>query len=136
MEKIKPKKPYIIFVSFILIIMALAIGFSYLNSYENPENSLENALLDEKPNLQTKMPPEDFCRAIRGTPAWLLNGELYYGYRERLTNVDTLIKNDVYYLYNPDCAFCIKQKELWGDEQWQKLQSAGLTVNCKEVLGR
>jgi len=76
---------------------------------------------------------EQMCSSIRGTPAWVdSEGVIEYGYKETYL-VEDLIKDKIYFLYNPGCGWCHKQIEYFGEE-WQKYVDSGYTVNCKEVM--
>lgn len=83
----------------------------------------------EHATLEGKM-----CSSIRGTPAWAdSEGNIIdYGYKETYVT-DDLIKDKIYFLYNPGCGWCHKQIEYFGEE-WQKYVDSGYTIDCKEIL--
>lgn len=80
-------------------------------------------------------PGTGLCSKIQGTPAWAdSNGKILgYGFNE--FEVDKLIDDGITYLYHPQCSFCIKQKEYFG-EDWEKYVASGLTINCQEELNK
>jgi len=80
-----------------------------------------------------KLNPKPMCQQITGTPAWIENGVII-DYGAKSVSVDELIKHKTYFFYSSKCGWCNKQIESWGEEDWIKLQQAGLVVNCLEVL--
>ena len=83
------------------------------------------------------------CLNIKGTPAWAnYNGQITgYGvnnFNEEYQSVDSnlvvenLIKNKIYYLYNPDCIHCQAQAEWFGEEAYSKYKQSGYAVDCTQ----
>ena len=85
----------------------------------------------EERNMTLK---EKMCSSIKGTPAWADSegNILTYGYKETLL-VDDLIKDEIYFLYQPGCGWCHKQIEYFGEE-WQEYVDSDYTVDCREIL--
>jgi len=68
------------------------------------------------------------CSEIKGTPAWIKGGEIIgYGYKEI-----NEIPDGVTFYYHPECYWCKKQIELFGEEYFNELEKKGYTVNCAE----
>ena len=105
-------------VTIILLVVIICLGRIIFNDW-----LVDNAKLD----------PKLMCGQIEGTPAWIENGQIIdYGFKS--ISVDELIKHRTYFFYSSNCGWCHKQIESWGEEDWDRLQDEGLTVNCVEVI--
>jgi len=86
------------------------------------------------------------CNAIEATPAWVdSNGRIIdYGvidinqsnqlFSDAL--VEYFIENKIRFVYNLGCSACKLQISIFGDNNWNKYKSSGLTLNCGEVKDR
>ena len=81
---------------------------------------------------------EQLCYNILGTPAWgdssgkiVFSGYSDFGNFSSSEIVDNLIENQIYFLYNPNCGWCKKQIEYFGNT-WNKYLESGLVVDCTQ----
>lgn len=85
----------------------------------------------------------NICSTIQGTPAWVdSNGTIiYYGIlnsgfanNETIINDTTLtewlIEDRIKFVYNENCGYCQIQKQMFGDDNFNKLKKEGLTLEC------
>lgn len=116
-----------IFLSVIIVLLYV------LDIYETSYSNLANLTVNSEINF-----PQSFCSKIIGTPSWgSINGSIIAnGYTEfsNITNpVHTLlIPNSIYFIYHPNCGWCQKQIQLFGEQAWEDYKDSGLTVNCVE----
>jgi len=69
------------------------------------------------------------CSELRGTPAWIKDGEILdYGYKEEWKE----IPDGVLFYYNPECYWCKKQIDLFGEEYFNELKEKEYAINCAE----
>jgi hypothetical protein len=133
-DKQKAKKIDVILYFTGAIIFSILV-FWALSSSKIIKSDLSDESLMSKELTQTLEPVEELCFQIEGTPAWIQNkNTIYYGYNSNMDDVDLLIQYDIYFLYNPDCSYCKKQINLWGESGWMKYLASGKTINCKEVI--
>lgn len=80
-----------------------------------------------------------FCEILQGTPSWgNFQGEIFdRGYKDfhAMANKsydvvnEVLIPDQIFFIYHPDCGWCQKQIEEFGDN-WEDYVNSGLTVDC------
>lgn len=72
-------------------------------------------------------PLESFCSKIRGTPAWIKDGEVVdYGYKKDWKT----IPEGYIFFYHPDCIWCQRQIELWGQDYFNSLLEERRAISC------
>lgn len=68
-----------------------------------------------------------FCDKIKGTPAWIKDGEIIgYGYRGDWN----VLPDGVFFYYNPRCFPCQKQIENFGEQYFLELKEGGYAIDC------
>ena len=81
----------------------------------------------------------DLCSIITGTPSWVKDGNVIgggYGFVERYSSQsfndevnDFLIPNEITMVWDPECGWCQRQIEAFG-ESWDDYVNSGLTKEC------
>lgn len=131
-ENINWKK--ITFVLGILVVISYGLMVVGKSNPFNPQ-PIDNGNYDSLEELM--------CNNIKGTPAWAdYNGYIFdYGvkkFNEEYQSVDSnlvvdnLIKDKIYYLYNPDCIHCQRQAEWFGEEAYSKYKQSSYAVDCTQ----
>lgn len=78
----------------------------------------------------------DICSQIKATPSWVQNGQIVqegyidFGNTTATEIVTSLIEDRLTFVYHPDCSWCQKQIESFGDS-WDTYVESGLTLNCE-----
>ena len=82
---------------------------------------------------------QELCSSISGTPAWgdsngniLFNGYSNFSDADPSEVVDNLVKDKIHFLYNPNCGWCKKQIEYFGND-WERYFNSGLVVDCQKI---
>jgi hypothetical protein len=96
--------------------------------------------------IEEKKEDKRICSIIEGTPAWvnhqgliLKYGVLNSGYANNQTKIndtiltDYLIENRIRFVYNEECSYCKIQKQMLGEENFNRLKKNKLTLDCGVV---
>ncbi len=78
--------------------------------------------------------PKEMCERAEVVPSWMSEGQVINkGYKGKPGEgvIDSLIQEEVYFIYSSECSYCQKQIEDFGEE-WLKYKDAGLTVDCSK----
>lgn len=113
-------------VGFIFLISAVFM----LAGKQNPLNPQPDSSIDYSKAI---------CSQIKGTPAWMQNGEIIgYGYgfpenyaQQSFNDVvnDYLIPNQITMVWDEKCIHCLNEIKRFGDS-WQDYQDSGFTIEC------
>lgn len=68
------------------------------------------------------------CSEIKGTPAWVEDEQINYGYKEDWKEVP----KGVYFYYHPDCFWCKEQIKNFGEEYFTQLKKEGRAIDCSQ----
>jgi len=78
---------------------------------------------------------EELCSKVTSIPSWankkgeiINSGYIPFGNQSK-EFIDGLILEEIYFIYHPDCEWCHKQIEDFG-EHWQRYNESGLAVDC------
>ncbi len=100
---------YVLFV--VLIIFA---GVDFLSSAKDQEN----------------LSGCDPCNYLQSSPSWLHNDTLIAtGYIPNITS-ESLINQNITFVYREGCGWCGKQIEGFGELGFKELEMVGLTLKC------
>ena len=128
---------YILVVALLLIIISLFI-FLPSNSTESFTCPIETIKLPSSYHFcylreaeqiksfgKVVFPIESLCN--KRTPAWAKDGEIIgYGYREDWN----ILPNGVFFYHRPNCYWCQKQIENFGEQYFTELKSNGYVIDC------
>lgn len=93
---------------------------------------------EEKSNIRDQAFLEELCSKVTSIPSWankkgeiINSGYIPFGNQSK-EFIDGLILEEIYFIYHPDCGWCHKQIEDFG-EHWQRYLESGLTIDCSNV---
>jgi len=118
---------------FVVGIIFLITAVFMITGKQNPLNPQPDSSIDYSKSI---------CSQIKGTPAWMQNGEIIgygYGFPENyalqsfndVVN-DYLIPNKITMVWDEKCIHCQRQIESFGDS-WQDYQESELTIECHNL---
>jgi len=89
---------------------------------------------------EEKQLQEKICDSTKATPSWFDNeGRLVkigvISPAENFTKdefTNKLIEHRIYLVYNENCGACQYQKNIFGEDNWNRYFNSGLALDCKE----
>ena len=119
-----------------IIIIVMLCGWGFFANLDNFGSdapsifSLHGEMVPKNITLPLSGDP-DLCSQVKAVPSWAKEGVVVAGGYQLFKPgmVDTLIEENITFLYSSTCGYCHKQIEDFGDD-WQRYIDSGLTKEC------